>query len=57
MGNCILRAICGKTSDEKIDSGADQQSAGANRISATAVGVSALAADLLHYDITNQVNY
>lgn len=56
MGNCILRAICGKSSDEKIDSGADQQSAGANRISATAVGVSALAADLLHYDITNQVN-
>ncbi|XP_078177621.1 putative staphylococcal-like nuclease CAN1 [Carex rostrata] len=55
MGNCILRAICGKSSDEKIDSGADQQSAGANRISATAVGVSALAADLLHYDITNQV--
>lgn len=54
MGNCILRAICGKISDYKTDSGADQQSAG-GRISATAVGVSALAADLLHYDITNQV--
>jgi hypothetical protein len=54
MGNCIYRLICGESSD-KTDSGAKQQSAGPNRLSAATAGVSALAADLLHFDITNQV--
>ncbi|KAJ4775821.1 Ca(2+)-dependent nuclease family protein [Rhynchospora pubera] len=53
MGNCILRAICGKGSDTKTDAAAEPGVP--NRISAATAGVSALAADLLHFDITNQV--